>query len=60
MLNLLRLGAKDWWKFVTANYSLVEHIVVTWEIFTKMFRDDFVPMVERQRERLAQEFLSLK
>ena len=57
-LNQLRLGAKDWWKFVTASYSTAELTVVTWERFTVMFRDEYVPQVER--ERLAQEYLTLK
>ena len=57
-LNQLRLGTKDWWKFVTAHYSPAELSAVTWERFTTMFRDEYVPQVER--ERLAQEFLTLK
>ncbi|XP_052621371.1 uncharacterized protein LOC122195016 [Lactuca sativa] len=57
-LNQLRLGAKDWWKFVTAHYTPAELAAVTWERFTVMFRDEYVPQVER--ERLAQEFLTLK
>ena len=57
-LNQLRLGAKDWWKFVTANFTLAEISEVTWERFTAMFREDYVPLVER--ERLIQEFLTLK
>ncbi|KAL7584909.1 uncharacterized protein LOC128127083 [Lactuca sativa] len=57
-LNQLRLGAKDWWKFVTANFTLAETAAVTWEGFTTMFRDEYVPPVER--ERLVQEFLALK
>ena len=31
---------------------------MTWEGFTKIFRDEFIPAVKQ--ERLAQEFLSLK
>ena len=57
-LNQLRLGAKDWWKFVTANFTLAETAAVTWEGFTTMFREEYVPPVER--ERLVQEFLTLK
>ena len=57
-LNQLRLGAKDWWKFTTAHYSPAELAAVTWERFTTMFRDEYVPSVER--DRLAQEFLTLK
>ena len=43
---------------MTANYSLAERFAMTWERFTEMFRDEFIPVVERQS--LAQEFLSLK
>ena len=57
-MNQLRLGAKDWWKFVMANFTLEEISAVTWEKFTTMFRDEYVPPVER--ERLVQEFLTLK
>ena len=57
-LNQLLLGAKDWWKFVTVHFSPAELTVVTWERFTAMFCDEYVPLVER--ERLAQEFLTLK
>lgn len=57
-LYQLRLGAKDWWKFVTADFTSAELAAVTWERFTTMFKDEYVPPVER--ERLAQEFLSLK
>ena len=41
-----------------ANYMTIEHVTMTWERFTTMFRDEFVLAVER--ERLAQELLSLK
>ena len=44
--------------FVTESFTLVEISEVTWERFTTMFRDEYVPPVER--ERLAQEFLTLK
>lgn len=57
-LNLLLLEAKDWWKFVTTDYTLAEHSTVTWERFSEMFINEFVPVVER--EMLAPEFLSLK
>ena len=57
-LNQLRLGAKDWWKFVTTSFTVAEILEVTWERFTTMFRDEYVPPIER--ERLAQEFLSIK
>ena len=42
---------------MTTDYSLAKHIAVTWERFTEMFIDEFIPVVER--ERLSQEFLSL-
>lgn len=57
-LNLLLLGAKDWWKFVTIDYTLAERSMVTRKRFTEIFRYDFVPVVVR--ERLDQELLSLK
>ena len=52
------MGAKDMWKFVTADYTLVEHPMMTWERLIVMFRDESIPVVKR--ERLAQWFLSLK
>ena len=36
-LNQLCLGAKDWWKFVTTDFTLAEITTVTWEKFTTMF-----------------------
>ena len=48
-LNMLRLGVNDWWKFVTTEYSIAECSAVTWGKFTKMFRDEFVPVVEREK-----------
>ena len=42
-LNQLRLGAKDWWKFVTADFTPAELTAVTWERFTIMFREEYVP-----------------
>ena len=52
------LGANDWWKFVTTEFTTTELTAVTWETFTTMFRDEYVPPVEM--EHLAQEFLSFK
>lgn len=43
---------------MTANFTLTEISKVTWDRFTTMFRDEYVPPLER--EWLAQEFLSLK
>ena len=40
------------------DYSHAEQSAVTWEQFVENFREEYVPLVER--ERLAQEFLSLK
>ena len=57
-LNELRLGAKDWRKFVTTNFTLAEISEVTWDRFTTIFKDEYVPPVVR--EWLAHEFLSLK
>ena len=57
-LNQLRVEAKDLWKFVTTSFTPTDHVVVTWERFTQLFRDKYVSPVER--ERLAQDFLSLK
>ena len=57
-LNLLRLGAKDWWKFVTIEFSPMEKAAVTWEWFVEMFHEGYVPLMER--ERLAQEYLLLR
>ena len=48
VLNQLRLGAKDWWKFVTASYTSAELTAVTSERFTVMFRDEYVPLVKRE------------
>ena len=42
---------------MTTYYFPAELAAVTWERFTAMFRDEYVPQVER--ERLAQEFLTL-
>nr|KAJ0215317.1 hypothetical protein LSAT_V11C300135960 [Lactuca sativa] len=58
VLNQLRLGAKDWWKCVTVDFTSAELTAVTWERFTAMFHDEYVPLVET--EWLAHEFLTLK
>ena len=39
---------------MTASFTPKELTTVTWERFTSMFRDKYVPPVDR--ERLAQEF----
>ena len=43
---------------MAASFTLAEILEVTWERFTTMFKDEYVPPVER--ESLAQKFLSLK
>lgn len=57
-LNLLRLGAKDWWRLTTGSYSDAQRAAVSWYQFREMFINRYVPQDER--ERLAQEFLELK
>ena len=57
-LNLLRLGAKDWWRLTTGSYSDAQRAAVSWDQFREMFSTRYVSRVER--ERLAQEFLELK
>lgn len=42
-LNLLHLGAQDWWKLVTGGCSPMENPVVTWEQFTGMFNSEVSP-----------------
>ena len=56
--NLLRSGAKDWWRLATGDYTDDQRAVVTWEQFRDMFCARYIPRVER--ERLTQEFLSLR
>lgn len=46
-LNLLCLGVKDWWKFMIANLSPTKKDAVTWDQFVEMFREEYVPLVER-------------
>ena len=57
-LNLLHIGAKDWWKLVTGSYSPLEMTTMNWDKFTKMFRAEYMPLVVS--ERLTQEYLSLR
>ena len=52
------MGAKDGWKFVSIDFTIVDHAVMTWERFTKLFKDEYV--LQMETEHLAQEFLSLK
>ena len=48
-LNQLRLGTKDWWKFVTASFTTADHVAVSWERCVQMFQDEYVPPMERGR-----------
>nr|KAJ0210028.1 hypothetical protein LSAT_V11C400157280 [Lactuca sativa] len=50
-LNLLRLGAKDWWSLTTGSYSDAQRATVTWDQFQEMFNTRYAPRVERERER---------
>ena len=47
-LNLLHLGVKDWWKFVTTGYTPADRVAVTWEQLVEMFLEEYVPSVERE------------
>ena len=57
-LNLLRLGAKDWWRLTLGSYLDAQRATISWDQFREMFSTRYVPRVER--ERLAQEFLELR
>ena len=57
-LNLLRLGAKDWWRLTTRSFSDAQRAAVSWDQFRGMFSTRYVPRDEK--ERLAREFLELK
>lgn len=57
MLDLLWLGVKDLWKFATQGISTVKQAIMTWDLFSEMFRTEYALVL---RERLAQEYLSLK
>ncbi|XP_052626743.1 uncharacterized protein LOC128133384 [Lactuca sativa] len=57
-LNLLRSGAKDWWRLMIGSYSDEHRAVVTWDQFWDIFHARYIPRVER--EWLAQEFLELR
>ena len=56
--NLLRSGAKDWWRLTTGSYTDDQRATVTWEQFRDIFCTRYIPWVER--ERLAHEFLGLR
>ena len=43
-LNLLRLGAKDWWRLTTGSYTDDQRAAVTWEQFQDMFCTRYVPV----------------
>ena len=48
-LNLLRSGAKDWWRLVTSSYSPEQRTIMTWEQFFEMLIFRYVQLVERER-----------
>lgn len=50
-LDLIRWRAKDWWDFVTCTFPHAERAKMTWERFLEMFQAEYVPLVERERER---------
>ena len=57
-MNLLRLGAKDWWKLVTGAHTTAEKVVVTWVKFMDMLCIEDFPLVERGK--LVNEYILLK
>ena len=56
--NLLRYGAKSWWKAMTAKWSEDQIIAMSWGEFRERFEAQYVPRVEQQR--IQNEFMSLK
>ena len=56
-LNLLRLGAKDWWRLTTRSFSDAQRVAVSWDQFRGMFSTRYVPRDEK--EKLARKFLEL-
>ena len=57
-MNLLRDGAKSWWKALTAKWSSDQILAMTWEEFREKFEAHYVPRVEQQR--ILNEFTSLQ
>lgn len=47
-LSLIRLGAKDWWKFATKTYFSCRASHSTWDQFLQMFHVEYVPLVEKE------------
>ena len=47
--NLLRYGAKSWWKAMTAKWSEDQIIAMSWGEFRERFEAQYVPRVEQQR-----------
>ena len=56
-VNLLRGPAKDWWNLIVRSRTEEQVDGMTWEQFTELFREQFMPQIEV--ERLTSEFLSL-
>lgn len=56
-VNLLRGPAKDWWNLIVRSRTGEQIESMTWEQFTGLFREQYVPQIEV--ERLTGEFLSL-
>ena len=48
VVNLIYLGEKGWWKFVTIGYSHVEQVEVTWKQYVEMFREEFIALMKRR------------
>jgi len=57
-LNLLRLGAKDWWRLTTRSFSDAQRAAVSWDQFRGMFSTRYVPRDEQ--EKLARKFVKLR
>ena len=57
-LNLLRLGAKDWWRLTTGSFSDAQRAAVSWDQFRGMFSTRYVPRDEQ--EKLARKFVKLR
>ena len=56
-VNLLRGPAKDWWNLIVRSRTEEQVDRMTWEQFTELFREQYMPQIEV--ERLTSEFLSL-
>lgn len=58
VMNLLRDGAKDWWKIVTSSMRTQQLLAVTSEDFMMRFRASYVPQVEV--ERITKDFIDME